>query len=627
MVPTSPIDYLSFVAVALAFFFALHCWTLRMNRRVPLPREGWGVLTVLLIAGWFWVDWFGWREQRNMQQALEGYAPVYAQALELLGHSTLPRENPASSPTYVALIEAEKRWLEANRTLADVYTCRRLEDGQVVFVVDSETDYDRDGRLEGDREERTPAGEPWRTEIGPEMEAAFRGQLGFGQKTYEDRWGRWISAFYPLRNPAGNVEAVLGLDFDAAVWEGAVRRGRLAALGYLGATVLALAGLSAETARHRRRNLRQINEAERLKRDAELLQARVAEQTRELRQANVELKAEVARRQRAQAEVEAMHRQMVDASRRAGMADVATSVLHNVGNVLNSVSVSASLIYSQLQRPILAKLQRLVDLLEQQRGDLPGFLQTERGRAVLPFLRDASKHLDEERKMVTGEAARLQRHIEHIKQIVTSQQSFARFGGVEEEVQVEELLQDALNLNATTFENSRIKVVQAINARPTLIVDRHKVLTILVNLLRNAKHALLAHERTDKRLIFRAAPVGTDHVRIDIEDNGIGIAPEHLEEIFRLGFTTKKDGHGFGLHSCAVTAQELGGTLRAQSPGIGLGATFTLCLPVCRSAERRSLAPGFLLPSQNVPVVSSSSPERIEIAFDSDVEIGVTADK
>ena len=148
-----------------------------------------------------------------------------------------------------------------------------------------------------------------------------------------------------------------------------------------------------------------------------------------------------------------------------------------------------------------------------------------------------------------------------------------------------------LNLNAASFENCRISVIQAITASPSLLIDRHKVLTILVNLLCNAKQALLAHERTDKRLILRAASEGADFVRINIEDNGIGIAPEYLPDIFRLGFTTKKDGHGFGLHSCAVTAQELGGALTVQSPGIGKGATFTLCLPLARPLISKSSSP------------------------------------
>ncbi|HEX5747505.1 MAG TPA: ATP-binding protein [Archangium sp.] len=68
-------------------------------------------------------------------------------------------------------------------------------------------------------------------------------------------------------------------------------------------------------------------------------------------------------------------------------------------------------------------------------------------------------------------------------------------------------------------------------------------------------------------------------VRIQVHDNGMGIAPEMLTRIFQYGFTTREEGHGFGLHSSALAAQELGGSLTVHSEGPGHGATFTLELP------------------------------------------------
>ena len=65
-----------------------------------------------------------------------------------------------------------------------------------------------------------------------------------------------------------------------------------------------------------------------------------------------------------------------------------------------------------------------------------------------------------------------------------------------------------------------------------------------------------------------------------------------LGRIFTLGFTTRKDGHGFGLHSAALAAAEMGGSLVAESDGLGQGATFTLELPMAepRNGKRQAAA-------------------------------------
>jgi signal transduction histidine kinase len=118
---------------------------------------------------------------------------------------------------------------------------------------------------------------------------------------------------------------------------------------------------------------------------------------------------------------------------------------------------------------------------------------------------------------------------------------------------------------------------------PPITVDKHKVLQILVNLVRNAKYACDESGRSDKLLTLRieGAPGG---VRICVIDNGVGIPAENMSRLFTHGFTTRVDGHGFGLHSGALAAQELGGSLRVMSDGPGLGATFVLELP-CGAAE------------------------------------------
>ncbi len=282
----------------------------------------------------------------------------------------------------------------------------------------------------------------------------------------------------------------------------------------------------------------------------------------------------------AETKVEALHRQLLQASRTAGMAEVATGVLHNVGNVLNSVNVAASVVAERLRDSKVSGVTKLARLLEEQNGNLAQFLTgDERGRKVPAYLGQLAQALEQERVELGKELAGLILNIDHIKEIVAMQQNYARVVGVVESVDVAELVEDAFKIHGGAYVRHGITVEKNYEQVPTLSVDKHAVLQILVNLLHNAKYACDASNRPDKRVTVRIQPAGTDRVRIAIGDNGVGIAPENLTRIFSQGFTTRKGGHGFGLHSGALSAKQLGGTLTVQSDGEGCGATFTLELP------------------------------------------------
>jgi C4-dicarboxylate-specific signal transduction histidine kinase len=178
-------------------------------------------------------------------------------------------------------------------------------------------------------------------------------------------------------------------------------------------------------------------------------------------------------------------------------------------------------------------------------------------------------------------------HIEHIKQIVAMQQNYAKVSGTSENLSAVELVEDALHINIAAFNRHGIEVVREFEPRvPAVCVDRHKVLQILINLLRNAKHAMAELSNDDKRLVIRVGEASDGQVRISIRDNGVGISAEHLTKIFNHGFTTKKDGHGFGLHSGANAAKEMGGSLSAYSDGPGKGAELTLELPTATNGRQ-----------------------------------------
>jgi len=288
----------------------------------------------------------------------------------------------------------------------------------------------------------------------------------------------------------------------------------------------------------------------------------------------------------AEARLEQANKELVDASRVAGMAEVATTVLHNVGNVLNSVNVSASLMADKFRHSEAAKLGKAVALLQAHAADLPAFLTDDpKGRQLPGYLASLAEYLATDENKIREELSSLCANVEHIKEIISTQQSYARLVGVQQLLPAAGLVEDALRLNAGAFERHRVSVIREFSPVPPILVDKHKVLQILVNLIHNAKYALDDGGRPDKRMILRIAPGDAGTVKFSVIDNGVGIEPENLIRIFGHGFTTRKGGHGFGLHSGALAARQLGGSLTCQSDGPGKGATFTLELPLPPPSE------------------------------------------
>jgi two-component system, sensor histidine kinase ChiS len=272
-------------------------------------------------------------------------------------------------------------------------------------------------------------------------------------------------------------------------------------------------------------------------------------------------------------------RQLLETSRQAGMAEVATNILHNVGNVLNSVNVSGRLILDKVESSKVSGIAKAVALLESHKNDLPAFLEDQfTGKRLLNYLSKLDGYLSQEQVEIQKEVQSLLSNILHIKKIVAMQQSYARVSEALETLNIEDLVEDALQLNCGALETGRIKVVREYSKTQPIPVDKHRVLQILVNLIRNAMQAFGDTARNDKQVTLRITKEN-DRIRIAIIDNGIGIPKENMDRIFGHGFTTRKEGHGFGLHSSALAAKELGGALAVFSEGSGRGAKFTLDLP------------------------------------------------
>lgn len=299
-----------------------------------------------------------------------------------------------------------------------------------------------------------------------------------------------------------------------------------------------------------------------------------------------QLASALASRARVERELSDTHEQLVRASRHAGMAEVATGVLHNVGNVLNSVNVSATLIQGYVKNSRFPGVAKVAGLLAENAGNLAEFLTNDsRGRQLPAFLSALGDQLEAEQATILAETKSLATNIEHIKEVVSRQQAYANLSGVIENLAPAVLVDEALAIKASGMERHRIEIVRDFAEVPLVAVDRHKTLQILINLFTNAKHAIMHQSGPDRRISIRIRPGPEGQARIEIHDTGEGISAENLTRIFQYGFTTKEDGHGFGLHSGANAAREMGGLLSVASEGPGRGATFTLELPAAPAAS------------------------------------------
>ena len=303
------------------------------------------------------------------------------------------------------------------------------------------------------------------------------------------------------------------------------------------------------------------------------LERLVDQRTRELQAAKDRAEAAVVAKEAAQ-------QKLLASSRQAGMAEVATSVLHNVGNVLTSVNVSADMLSSEIERSKASYVGRLAALLMRESKDLQRFVSRDpRGQQLAPFLTELAQDLTAEQSAMLEEIDSLKRNVGHIKDIIAAQQNYAKVSGLAESVNVSELVEDALRISQGALTHHDIAVTKEYAASlPPATVEKQKVLQILVNLLQNAKYACEESRKHDKELNIRLAS-RDGRMRVEVADNGVGISPENLTRVFGHGFTTRKEGHGFGLHNSALAARELGGTLTAESEGPGKGARFILDFP------------------------------------------------
>jgi len=666
---TDHLDLAAFSALGVLAALVVEVWLRRTGVKHGIGWVAWGLLVVLLAGGSTLAYLAGENERAQLRHTLQGFAPTYAEELARLGHASITTATTADDPTYLKLIDAEKRWLKVNPAVNDIYTFRKTPEGKFVFIVDSETDYNHNGAYDEEREQRTAIGEEY-PEATESFEQAVNGEGGFDGQPITDRWGTWVTATCPIYGPDGKVEGAVGVDFDANDWVGSILERRAGVLGFTGVALAILVGSSGTLALAKREVSRRREAEESARRAESRLQTILDNEPegvlvctadghmRQLNPSSINLleltdtpdfsrpllsfiapderdratawlksiaegqpgrltirvignhggekwidahgvpmrwdnnalaevlivARDVTAARAAEVERERLQSQLVVASRQAGMADIATGILHNVGNVLNTINVSAHVMTDKLRQSRVTSVGRAADLLIEQRATLPDFLTNDdRGKQFPDYLGKLAGTLRAEHEEMLGTLRGMAEGLDHLKAIVHSQQSFAGNVRVEESLRPAAVFEEALKLNVASCERHHVNVVREFDDLPTATLDKHKTLQILINLISNAKNAIKGRKANDGKITLRLARGvlnGKESVRFEVRDNGVGIVPDNLAKIFAMGFTTRKDGHGFGLHSAANFAKEMGGALSVSSDGPGSGASFVLELPL-----------------------------------------------
>ncbi|MCC9605204.1 HAMP domain-containing histidine kinase [Blastopirellula sp. JC732] len=285
-------------------------------------------------------------------------------------------------------------------------------------------------------------------------------------------------------------------------------------------------------------------------------------------------------RAQANSRLKDLNSKLIDSARHAGMAEVATGVLHNVGNALNSVNTSLSFLQECTAQSSYVDLGRTLELVVKQSGSLEEFMLSHPKRQLIqPMLAELEERLRGENEKQLAEVEDLRRHIDHIKKIVAVQQSLARVQCILEPTDLVDALTKAIEWQAEGLLHHHVDVEADFPDLPLLKLDKHRVLEIFGNLLKNAMESIVEAKGTQRRVTIGVRQLAAEKIAIEVRDTGLGVKPENLNSIFSYGFTTKSNGHGFGLHSASLSAKQMGGKLEIESDGLGMGALFRLTLP------------------------------------------------
>ncbi len=288
--------------------------------------------------------------------------------------------------------------------------------------------------------------------------------------------------------------------------------------------------------------------------------------------------------------IDKLNSDLLNMAHQAGMAEVAISVLHNIGNVLNSVGVSVSMLKENMNKPIYKKVTQVAVMLKDHESSLIDYFQTdEQGQLLLRYLVVLFKEIEQNKSVLDVEVNHLQKQFNIISSVLEAENRAVTRAPVTEKVILSELVELSIPIILTeeSMLTQNITIKKDYRYNSFIMTDKIHLMQLIINLLKNAKESIMAVQEDCPRKIFISIEVkaSTEQVELRVRDNGVGISPENMLKIFTFGFSTKIKGHGYGLHNGALIAKQLGGSLQVESEGIGKGAEFILLLPVFKESN------------------------------------------
>ena len=626
MIDWAKFDYACFASAALILFLLRQYILRRCMERWLIVVDGVFILATV-VGAWFLVEKAQRDETAQLRKIIEALAPTYAREMERMQHETIGVQTAADDPHYLALIEAEKRWLATNPGVMDIYTLRKLPDGRNVFIADSETDYDRNGKYEGDREQRTEIGEVYPVQDSG-LERAFRGEANFEAVPITDRWGTWVSAWEPLHSSDGKVEAVLGVDYSANEWVRTISHVRFPMLAIVGIVQVIFGGLFGGLALSRAHRKRQNDVLQALRRSEERLSLHLAqtplavmEWDREFRVTQWNASAERIFEYSFQEALgcsgfdlivpEAMRDSMnqtwadltehklpqsssFDCVTKSGRVIKCESVFTPLVNPDGEVIGVASLFQDTTERKLLEeelqqsqKMQSIGQLAAGIAHDFNNLICVIQGYTDLlvdtPDLPASAKDSAREIERVAKQAADITR------QLLT----FSRKQRVHRSaLDLNNLIERSVHMLEPMIGPAFRIGLRLASPAPWVCADSGLLEQALINLALNARDAMPdggAIEISSARVVLTAEQTAArgearpgEFIRISVQDSGTGIVPEHIKHVFEPFFTTKAAGKGTGLGLSTVygTIKNHQGWIEIQSE-LGQGTTFHLYLPEC----------------------------------------------
>ena len=278
-------------------------------------------------------------------------------------------------------------------------------------------------------------------------------------------------------------------------------------------------------------------------------------------------------------ELESTQKQLVENAYKTGMANVALGTLHNAGNILTSLNISVDLLRQSADALPLSGLKNISELVCRNKNNLSRFLSNNsKGENLIKYCQLMAKKI---LNIKTELAEHIDRALDKIKLIlnlIESQQRYVGIVSLKERMQISSIINDALVIMESTLRKARIEITRDIADVSGIMVDKTKLIHILINLITNAVEALTIAKKEHPRITFKITEDSSCQY-IQVADNGCGMDKKTRENIFQIGYTTKSSGHGFGLHSCVHYMHEMGGQIKVESAGTDMGSVFTLQFP------------------------------------------------